>query len=232
MEVELFDFATWQLKARLQAGAFQEMDEMVTNPQVRSIFLDSAYPIDLHKKKPAGAITGAELLRCAKESGLLSAHDVYLRQMVVVIGSMIETLCLGYFKLLFKQHPNRMAEYIHSDSASECRAMVHLKEVIRQSKEELIESLAGRAAKRVIDLHYSNRFSKMAELAKAQMDEPLLARVLELFDLRNKVVHENYTEEVGQAKLYEYFKCIEDLAKWCAYRLEANGVTVRWEHTS
>jgi hypothetical protein len=57
-----FDFATWQMRIRLQANAFEEMDKMVTDPEIRDKHLDKSYPRPKLSRAPQGIFTGAELL--------------------------------------------------------------------------------------------------------------------------------------------------------------------------
>jgi hypothetical protein len=217
------------MRIRLQANAFEEMDKMVTDPEIRDKHLDTSYPRPKLSRAPQGIFTGAELLRMMTDGNIASAHDVYLRQMIVVIGTLIETICLEHLELLFIAKPDCMVAYIHPDGDTKFTGLIHLREILVHSKESLLEVLASRASKRIVDLPYTKRFKKIEELSNYDIPSELRTLLFEIIELRNKIVHENNQDEVGQSQLYSYFKCVEDLLDWCAHRLESLSVPVRWD---
>src|SRR5664279_4207104 len=115
MNSGIFDHATWQMRIRLQVSAFEEMDRMVTDPELRDKHLDKSYPRPLDPRAKLGTLSGSDFLRIVTEGSIISAHDVYLRQMIVVIGTLIESICQEHLELLFTAKPERMVGYIHPD---------------------------------------------------------------------------------------------------------------------
>jgi hypothetical protein len=230
MNSSTFDFATWQMRIQLQVGAFEEMDKMVTDPELRDKHLDKSYPRPKLSRAPQGIFTGSELLRLATEGSISSAHGVYLRQMIVVIATLLETICFDHLELLFVAKPDCMIGYTHNGGDMKFTGLVHLREILVHTKERLLITLAARASKRIVDLPHAKRFKKIEELSNQQIPAELRGQLMEIVELRNKIVHENNQDEVGQHQLYTYFKCLEDFLIWCAHRLEELNVPVRWDN--
>lgn len=222
-----FDFLAWLYEIRLQSSALEAFDEMVSDSDAKATHLDSKLPLPVKPKESKHIIYGAELIRAATEIALSSAHTVYRRQMVVVAASLVEGLTRDFFTKLFLEHPSRMHQFIHPENAENSIGMVRFNELLTQSKDDLMSALAKRSAKRLADLPFPKAIKKMAELSDGKVDSIIQHKINEITELRNKIVHENDQSNLDRETLKSYFISLEELATWCAERLESSGVQVR-----
>jgi hypothetical protein len=222
-----FDLATWVMRVRMALGSFQELDELITNAEIRKHHLDRKYPLgDRPPRK--GLISGPQLVRAATEGSLDSAHATYRRQMIVVAASYFEAIVSDFFRQLFLRHPQQMHSAIRPDSDA-AKGMVLLREILdADSKEMLFDRLAETCSARLSSLPVQKIRKRLAEISTIGFESKLENRLESLLNHRHRVVHENDKNAVPAQDVQLAFETIERCTERLAQIAAEKDVGVRW----
>lgn len=222
-----FDLATWVTHVRMALGSFQELDELITNSEIRKHHLDRKYPLG-DRLPGKGPISGPQLVRAATEGSLDSAQATYRRQMIVVAASYFEAIVSDFFKQLFLQHPQRMHSAIRPDSDA-AKGMVLLREILAaDSKEMLLDGLAETCSARLSSLPVQKIGKRLAELSTTGFGSKLEERLESLLNHRHRIVHENDNNAVLAQVVQSAFETIEQCTERLAHIAAEKDVGVRW----
>ena len=123
------------------------------------------------------------------------AHQVYLKQMIVLATTYVELILKDFFLCLFIAQPPRMNFYLSPEGKG--KATVSLNEILNTtSKEELILNLAEQATAVAVGPKFDKIVEKIIKECKLELDGNFLENLRALNELRNRIVHEGRTEEV------------------------------------
>ena len=136
------------------------------------------------------------------------AHQIYLKQMIVLATSYLELMLKDFFRCQFISNPSRMNQYLSKDKNG--KAQISLNDIIREpSKEALIKKLAEQAASQAIDPKFDKTIYKIISKGKIKIDKPtFIDDIRNLNELRNRIVHEVTKEQVEIDQVYSSFGLI------------------------
>ncbi len=227
MSTAHFDLATWVMHVRIALGSFQELDELITNAEIRKHHLDRRCPVG-NRPLRKGLISGPQLVRAATEGYLDSAQATYRRQMIVVAASYFEAIVSDFFKQLFLRHPQQMHSAIRTDSNA-AKGMVSLRQILdANSKEMLLDRLAETCSAGLSSLPVQKIGKRLGELSTGGFGSELEDRIKSLQNHRHRIVHANDRNVVPAEVVQLAFETIERCMERLAHIADERGVNVRW----
>lgn len=122
-----------------------------------------------------------------------TAHQVYLKQMIVLATTYAELILKDFFRCLFIARPPRMNTYLSPEGKG--KATVSLNEILNTaSKEELIMNLVEQATSVAVGPKFDKVVEKIIRECKLELDRPFVEDLRALNELRNRIVHEGRIE--------------------------------------
>lgn len=157
------------------------------------------------------------------EGEIRIAHQVYLRQMIVLAVTYLEQMLKDYFRCELMAFPNRMNKYLSNDGRG--KAFISLNEVIDESsKESLLRRLAERAATHAVDPRFDRIIEKIVSDYHIDVRSEIQREIREFVELRNRIVHDATKEEVSIEKVYEAFELNHCILYILAIACDANQI--------
>lgn len=148
------------------------------------------------------------------------AHQVYLRQMIVLATTYVELILKDFFRCLFIAHPLRMNTYLSAEGKG--KAMIALNEVITApSREEILLSLAERAASIAVGPKFDKVIEMIIKESKLKLDRPVVDDLRTLNELRNRIIHQGAPEEIDIQQVHNNFGLLIYLVYILAQAAEA-----------
>lgn len=132
------------------------------------------------------------------------AHQVYLRQMIVLATTYVELILKDFFRCQFIAHPLRMNSYLAPEGKG--KAEIALNELIAAtSREELLSSLAERAASTAVGPKFDKVVETIIKESKLKLDRPVVDDLRKLNELRNRIIHQGAPEEIDIQQVHNSF---------------------------
>jgi hypothetical protein len=132
------------------------------------------------------------------------AHQVYLRQMIVLATTYVELILKDFFRCLYTAQPQRMNKCFQNEGRG--KGKVALNEVINAvSKEELMSALTERAAGIAVGPKFDKIIESIIKDCKLSLDRPLIEDLRRLNELRNRIIHQGTREEIDIEQVHNNF---------------------------
>jgi len=155
-----------------------------------------------------------DALREGYLEGIRDAHNVYKRQMIVLIATYIENILIDFMECTFTAHPSRMYEYLNDGIERHLKGKVDLKEILESgSIETLVERLASRSASIATGGKFCTALNNLERITKSKLESKLTKDLLTLVELRNRIVHEASQDIVTYEQVRDGFEHITALLK-------------------
>lgn len=204
-----FDILRWQGTIDRAIRGFSRIDEIL-----RAADLDkyTSEIKDPPKDSPhAGLLTA--LNRIQKEDHLITfeqARSLYRRQMIVHAVTLAESMIKDLTVQLFIRHPERMTSFVgHRTDVDSTQGSVSFRLILQaKSKSDLIAGLAREASTRVAGKLKEKRFSRLERVGKHKLPDDLKDQLIEIIDLRNRIIHEHSDEDVITQKVVNTYEAI------------------------
>jgi len=136
------------------------------------------------------------------------AHQVYLRQMIVLAATYLELILKDFFLSFFIAKPSRMNQVLSTTGKGE--AVVSLNELLStETKEELVMKLAQRAAGIKGSGEPDKILRTLVNECKVKLEGPIIDNVRLLKEQRNRIVHEETQEDIDIKQVLDSFGTIE-----------------------
>jgi hypothetical protein len=147
--------------------------------------------------------------------GIEQARNIFNRQTLVVLATLIESMLDEFFLCVFCKNPEKMYEYIQA-SDEKIRGKVDIKEILNsRSREELLLSLAKQAASKAMQGEFKSAVKRLQKLTIGdKFSKDLSAKVIALNDARNKIVHELSNVEVSFDDVQKGFETAFELVEY------------------
>jgi hypothetical protein len=135
------------------------------------------------------------------------AHQVYLRQLIVLAATYIELILTDFFRCLFRAHPLRMNQVLPPHDKKS--AAIPLNEIVEAlSKDELLTRLAARAANVKGNGEIDKIVERLTTDCRVPLHRPLVEDLTSLKVMRNRIVHEDPDEQITVEQVHNYFGMI------------------------
>lgn len=178
-----FDLSAWNVEIRQALAPIDILQALLTDEHIVEFLKPRLKGVSHLSNYPEAS---DEYL--FEEVGI--AHQVYLRQMIVLATTYMELILKDFFYCLFIAQPLRMNVYLSPEGNR--KAMVALNEILNtDSKEQLVINLAEQAASVAVGPRFDKVVHKIIKECKFQLDRPFVEDLRVLNELRNQIVHED-----------------------------------------
>jgi hypothetical protein len=157
---------------------------------------------------------------------LQESINIYNRQMVVLIATLIEQVIRDFLKAAFIAHPERMYTFLIDDGGH--HGMVSLKLITKaKSLTDLINELSDQATYNAMKGRFEIQLNNITNVVKAAVvPDEIKTQLIETMEMRNRIVHEASHEDITQDDLHNIFDtCIELLVFFNA-TANKNGIPI------
>jgi hypothetical protein len=201
-----FHVAAWSVRIRQALAPVDILQSALTHPDAAAFIAHRITGVS-HLTNPALPLLGADHGDDYLRGEIDIAHQVYLRQLIVLANTYIELIYTDFFRCVFLAHPLRMHQVLppHDKGWAE----IKLNEIVNSpSREALLATLATRAAERKGDGEADRIARQLTADCSIQLHRPLIDDLRELKELRNRIVHDDTDEEVAVERVHESFGLI------------------------
>jgi len=202
-----FEIQRWQGTIERALNGFLRIDEILSavdldkyKPQIEDPPVDSPFADLL-----------AEFKKIDEKDHVVTfeqARALYRRQMIVHAATIIESITKDFAVQLFVRHPERMTDYVgHSTAGDNAKGSVSFKLILQsKSKSRLISALAREGATRVAGKLKETRFKRLEEVGKHNLPNSLKDELIEIIDLRIRIIHKHSEENVVTKRVVNAYK--------------------------
>lgn len=180
-----FNGDTWKYKALEDYASYKALHDFATNSSALQAYENSLqYYAAIPELHPDGT---ERLLRKQKNEDVERALTHYGSQTIVSLCTCYEVAIRDFFKAVFIAHPDRLFDFIGSESA---KGHVSLRDIIKYGAlSELLIELSHRAAAVASKGEYGKALFRASALVKVELDTNAEA-LAALQKTRNAIVHE------------------------------------------
>jgi|ERR1035437_797903 hypothetical protein len=205
-----FDYLKWHLHIVLTFGDYAVLYDYIEDKKAHSVHIEN-YKKTFERNNIEGGHKFEGKIKQYHNGISLSmmkkSLSTYSNQMVVIFSIYIENIIKEFFTNLFIIHPIKMYDYLPDNNSLNLTGYVSFKKVIENdSKESLLLSLAEQSAIIISKGGIESVLKKFINLTNHNLPKDLLIEIIEMIDLRNKIVHEFYKENLSLEKIDFYSK--------------------------
>lgn len=132
-------------------------------------------------------------------------------QMPVIFSSYVEDAIVTFFTCYLVNNPDRIGDFVSPLDQDHIKGFVKVSDIIRHGTiKEMIFDLAVKSAHNAVSGKSKKKvFDRLEYLVKYEIDSEVKKKIIELYEKRNEIVHENKKLELGQEYIEEiYENCI------------------------
>lgn len=225
IDSEEYEFwaSTYKEEIAQNFNAYKSLHELLSEKEVRKIYYQK-------KEKEVEKIefeSVQKLVLLVKLREIGNAIDIFNRQTLVVLVTIIESMLEEFVFCVFCASPQKMYEYLH-DGDEKNKGKIDLKEILESiSQEDLLVSLARKAASRVMQGEFKNTVKKIKKITTGEsFPKNLLDAMIALNIARNKIVHELSRAETPYDEVAKAFEIANKLLEYLKEISEQLGITV------
>jgi len=203
VETNPFDLGAWSVRINQALAPLDILSSLMTAPEAAAFLKSRIKGVSYLSSFPVGSA-------CAEASDeylrgeMTIAHQVYLRQTIVLAATYIELILTDFFESLFHAQPLRMNQVLPPRDKS--TATIGLEELVEaSSKEDLLAALALRAAKIKASEQPDKTFKMLTTDCSLRLNRPLVQDLKAFRELRNQIVHDDREAEVTVEKVHDVF---------------------------
>lgn len=228
-----FDYAKWNAKLIFEHSRYEFIHYYVSD---ENSLLSHANSYKLTSLDQSGEVYEKKVSEESEQfrtlivnqvsKGVSEALNTLSRQMVVVAASYAEGIIEEFFQSLFNKHPYRMHDYLswHSESP---KGWIPIKIVLdSDDKEQVINNAIHIACNSATSGDISAISKRIEKLSKNELEIGLKEKLIELFEFRNKIVHERYEPDLGKSQVLAIFEITHELLHTLSVILLRNQVLV------
>jgi hypothetical protein len=151
----------------------------------------------------------ANLYRETRIKNIRDLHELYNRQMAVIAALYVELILGDFFLATFQSIPARMHKFVSEDEKSEGR--ISLTDVVNfNSRPKILRHLAERATGNALKGKFAGTLKHLQSVATRKLPEKLKTELVDLNNLRNRVVHELSEDELDTENVKAKLRtCVE-----------------------
>ncbi len=206
----IFDIGKWQGALIYAPARFQDLGTYLRNEPLIETHVSSTFElfqIDDHGNETRSPIS-PNVIKDFKDS-FSQSHEHYANMMIVTAGTYLENIIFDFFKNYFSHKPNALHEYV---SSGESRGYIKVTEAVsHNSMDELINTLASRAAKNAGGGPPTEIFNRIKKLTKHSVTDELRERIEELVRTRNSIAHEIRSFAIEKLDVEGTYESLSDL---------------------
>jgi hypothetical protein len=214
--ISTFRVGLWLKKILGTLLGYIEVDRFLSDPKAltaylgdkRELFSDTDRGM-LEKVIAAAGGLAANLYREVRVKNIGDLHKLYNRQMAVIAASYVELILGDFFLATFQSIPAQMRKFVSEDEKSEGR--ISLTDVVKfNSRPEILRHLAERATGNALKGKFAGTLKHLDSVATKKLPEKLKTGLIDLNNLRNRVVHELSEDELDTDNVKENLRtCVE-----------------------
>ncbi len=228
-----FDYAKWNAKLIFEPSRYEFIHYYVSD---ENSLLSHANNYKLKSLDESGEVYEKKVSEESEQfrtiivnhvsKGVSEALNTLSRQMVVVAASYAEGIVEEFFQSLFNKHPYRMHDYLSWKSGSP-KGWIPIKIVLdSDDKEQVINDAIRIACDSATSGDIGSISKRIEKLSKNELNIGLKEKLIELFELRNKIVHERYEPDLGKSQVIAIFEITDELLYTLSVILLKNQVPV------
>lgn len=146
---------------------------------------------------------------------------IYRQQMLVVLGSLLESGAGNFIAAMFARHPERMHDYVAPLGFPASRGLVPLKKVVSSpSREALLDDIAMIAMRHLYSRPFKDVVKRIVMLTKQSLPTEIVTKTVDLLERRHRAAHESTRVAVSQqdteaayADAYRFLQALSYIAK-------------------
>lgn len=189
MSFTTFDVGKWRLALIFTPARFGDLENYLKNDNLIEDHVEKYFHVFSMRNYGLSVdpVIPSVLVNALKGS-LAGSHQHYANMMIVTAAAYLESMLFDFFKNYFNHRPKSLHGYVNK---GEKAGFIKVSEVVSHSSmDELIHTLAGRAAKNANDGKVAEVFSRIHKLTKQEVTRDLRVRLEELVRKRNEIAHE------------------------------------------
>lgn len=143
------------------------------------------------------------------------AFNAFQQQMVVIFSSYIEETLESFVFAYFSAHQNNIYQHFNSDDQNRSEGYIKITELFAYEKlDDLKTSLVKKASSNVVSGKSKKKVLKKIEsFTKSEMDNALKDQIIDLYEKRNLIVHENQKLFIDNLYIENIYDCCVELLK-------------------
>ncbi|MGC8101872.1 HEPN domain-containing protein [Metapseudomonas otitidis] len=151
------------------------------------------------------------------------ARRHYANMMLVTSYTCLEDIIYSFFKAFFQKQPLAINEHLRNDGRE---AVIPLRTFLAQSKEEILSQMIGEASKIASSGEITSVFKRIKKHSGYQIPKDLEAKVSNLRDVRNRIVHEALQLNIGSEEVIDAFDTVQSVLRHLGLAATQAGVFV------
>lgn len=190
MSAPCFDVDKWRSTLLHTSGCFGMLKSYLENERFIETHAVTRFQDYIRKNRgPAYVLVFPPKLFVHEfKESISDSYGHYANMMIVTAAAYLESMLFDFFKNYFNHRPKSLHGYVNK---GEKAGFIKVSEVVSHSSmDELIHTLAGRAAKNANDGKVAEVFSRIHKLTKQEVTRDLRVRLEELVRKRNEIAHE------------------------------------------
>lgn len=211
---KLFRVQFWKRRVYEAISSFSALDQLVSD--------DAA--IAAHKDM-LRLVTRGGLARFGidfADQSIRNAHSTHRRQIIVLAASYADGVVKEFVRTYFVVHPMAMHDFL---GAEKHRGHVSLSDISESASiGELVSDLSDRAASEFMKAKSRNRLERLFRFAPDSAEPDLELRLRNLYEKRNRIVHEGDETEVTSEEATTSLLDVGDLLLHLEQRAGEEGI--------
>lgn len=138
--------------------------------------------------------------------------NLYGNQMVVFYCTILDSMVENFFYSIFVSKPERLKEFFASNGELKERLGFSLNNFLEsESKEAYVQDLSNKAANLCTEGGPKKYIKKIKKISGSNLSEVDTEMLEELYDTRNKIVHDNQMYKFSSDDLFVYGETVSDV---------------------
>lgn len=213
-----FEWTFWLRHVQRAEEAFTALDRLLSNQDARGQHLLRIEPANTHPMLEAQM---TEFVRQLEDGNLSDAHDIYRRQMLVVLASLFEGATSDFLTAVFAGRPERMG-----DLPPDLRPRLPWDILDPANRETRLRQLAKDTGRRVSKMKSKQVLKWVEKLACGDIQERDRGDLLEMLNQRHRIVHERSIDSISTQSVHRLFEVLCDYLKRLSDLAIENGLGV------
>jgi len=223
-----FDFERFWSMNFWAIGSYKSLIEYVTDKESVEEYVNRNTYTHINGEIGVVKIGASKEMVEAVNDDLLSAKLLMNNQMIVYLVSVLEVALNDFFKCIFVDKPELVLELGKYLGESDAELGVSYKDFLQfESKEAYIAEIAKRAASKCNSGKFDKVLNRLSKIFDVELPAECKNALKDLYEKRNKIVHENYRMDISEIELENFSNKVEKCIKILALKLKNRGIRVR-----
>ena len=209
-----YDLGHWWLKIESIHSSYQELSSFINNKEALNHHYDSITMIYYDENNVQHTATNPDSKKLwidTIDGNIADALKIYSNQVIVLFVSIIDLMITDLIKTMFVHSMKSFFDIIDS---KEFNNLFHisLKTLYQsESKEEIVEQHADIIAKYINSGSIDKTLKRIEKISQYCIPEKIKESVIELYLLRNRIVHELEVFNISDNDIRNYFNISDSL---------------------